>query len=64
MKSKEIDKRTFKICESVALGLTYYYMGPKDKIRISENDEAMARKVIPTLPEGWMQKRHSWAVCR
>ena len=24
-------KQEFKICEAVALGLTHYYMGPKDK---------------------------------
>ena len=26
-----MDKRTFKICEAVALGITHYYMGPHDK---------------------------------
>lgn len=26
-----MDKRTFKICEAVHLGLDYYYMAEKDK---------------------------------
>lgn len=30
-----MDKRTFKICEAVALGLTHYYMGPHDKLDVS-----------------------------
>ena len=29
-------KQEFKICEAVALGLTHYYMGPKDKHEVIE----------------------------
>lgn len=51
-----IDKRTFKICEAVALGITHYYMGPRDKRKITDRDIKLARKIIPTLKGGWMQK--------
>ena len=30
-----MDKRTFKICEAVALGLNHYYMGPHDKREVT-----------------------------
>lgn len=55
-----LNKRTFKICESVALGLTHYYMGPNDKRKISASERAEALSIIPDLPKGWMQKKHSW----
>ena len=50
-----MDKRTFKICEAVALGLSYYYMGPKDKRKIFASERAEAHSIIPDLPKGWMQ---------
>ena len=57
------NKRLFKICEAVALGLTHYYMGPKDKreVTASEREEALA--TIPDLPEGWMKQKHEWDAC-
>ena len=58
-----MDKRTFKICEAVALGLSYYYMGPKDKRKIFASERAEARSIIPDLPKGWMQKKHDWDTC-
>jgi len=48
------DKQTFKICEAVALGLTHYYMGPRDKRKVSASERAEAQRIIPTLPKGWM----------
>lgn len=47
-----MDKRTFKICEAVYLGLENYYMGKKDRRKITDEDKAMASRVIPTLPSG------------
>jgi hypothetical protein len=59
----ELDKRTFKICEAVALGLTHYYMGPKDKREVTDEDRRLAEKLIPTLPKGWMKQKHEWDTC-
>lgn len=50
-----MDKRTFKICEAVALGLTHYYLEKWKPIILTPEDKALARKIIPALPEGWMQ---------
>ena len=47
-----MDKRTFKICEAVALGLTHYYMGPHDKREVTATERAEALATIPDLPEG------------
>lgn len=58
------DKRTFKICESVALGLTHYYMGPNDKRKIFASERAEALLIIPDLPKGWMQQKHHWDACK
>lgn len=57
---KELDKYTFKICEAVKLGLTHYYMGPKDKRTVTASERALARVIIPTLPVGWMQESYDW----
>ena len=59
-----MDKRTFKICEAVALGLTHYYMGPRDKRAVTHEEREKALYMINTLPEGWMQERQPWEVCR
>jgi hypothetical protein len=53
-------KQEFKICEAVALGLTYYYMGPKDKREVTEEDRRLAGKLIPTLPKGFTQMSKSY----
>ena len=58
MKTKELDKRTFKICEAVALGLTHYYMGPNDRRKVFASERSEAERIIPTLPKGWMQVKH------
>ena len=57
-------KQEFKICEAVAFGLTYYYMGPKDKHEVTDEDRRLAEKLIPTLPKGWMQQKHPWYACK
>ena len=53
-------KQEFKICEAVALGLTHYYMGPKDKREVTEEDRRLAEKLIPTLPKGFTQMSESY----
>ena len=65
MNCKELfmDKRTFKICEAVALGLTHYYMGPHDKREVTATERAEALATIPYLPEGWMKQKHEWDAC-
>lgn len=56
-----LDKRTFKVCEAVALGLTHYYLDNQhDRREITQADVMMARLVIPTLPNGWMRKADTY----
>jgi hypothetical protein len=55
-----MDKRTFKICESVHLGLDYYYMGPKDRRTLTKEDYDEAQRILPTLPEGWYTEHYDW----
>lgn len=57
------NKRLFKVCEAVALGLTHYYMGKNDRRQVTEKERAEAHKIIPTLPEGWMvgADRFDWS---
>ena len=56
----KLDKQTFKICEAVHLGLSHYYMGRKDRRKITDEDKALASRVIPTLPSGWWKTKPSW----
>ena len=60
---KPMTKHQFKICEAVALGLTHYYMGPKDKREVTATEHAKALATIPYLPEGWMKQKHEWDAC-
>lgn len=53
-------KQEFKICEAVALVLTHYYTGPKDKHEVTEEDRRLAEKLIPTLPKGFTQMSESY----
>ena len=55
-----MNKHQFKICEAVALGLTHYYMGPKDKRELTEEDRRLVKKLIPTLPKGFTQMSESY----
>jgi plasmid stabilization system protein ParE len=43
-------KQEFKICEAVELGLTHYYMGPKDKHEVTEEDRRLG-KAYPDIAE-------------
>ena len=53
-------KHQFKICEAVALGLTYYYMGARDKREVTATERAEALATIPGLSAGWMQEEQEW----
>ena len=53
-------KQEFKICEAVALGLNYYYMAPRDKREVTEEDRRLAEKLIPTLPKGFTRMSESY----
>ena len=55
-----MNKHQFKICEAVALGLTHYYMGPKDKRELTEEDRRLAKKLIQTLPKGFTRMSESY----
>ena len=55
-----MDKRTFKICEAVHLGLDYYYMAKNDRRTLTTEDYELAKRILPTLPEGWYRERHEW----
>ena len=57
-----MDKRTFKICEAVALGLTHYYMGARDKREVTATERAEALATIPDQPAGWMQEEQEWMI--
>lgn len=59
-----LDKRTFKICEAVHLGLSHYYMGCKDRREVTEEERNMANRIIPTLPPGWWKEPHNWDTCK
>lgn len=62
-KEMHLTKHQFKICEAVALGLTHYYMGPRDKREVTATERAEAIATIPDLPEGWMKQKHEWDAC-
>ena len=61
---KEIDKYTFKICEAVKLGLDKFFLEENKPIKITEAHTDFAKRIIPTLPRGWMQQKHSWDACK
>lgn len=53
MKTARLTKYQFKICEAVHLGLDYYYMGPRDRRALTKEDYEEAKRLLPTLPDGW-----------
>lgn len=55
-----MDKRTFKICEAVHLGLDYY-MGSKDRRTLTKEDYELAKRILPTLPDGWYREPQEWS---
>ena len=64
MPKKEIDKYTFKICEAVKLGLDKFFIEENKPIKITKAQTDFAKRIIPTLPLGWMQQKHSWDSCK
>lgn len=60
MPRNELDKRTYKICEAVKLGLDTYYLEPNKPIQLTEKDRALSAKVIPALPEGFTRMSESF----
>ena len=61
---KEIDKETFKICEAVKLGLDKFFLEENKPVKITKAHTDIAKRIIPTLPRGWMQQKHSWDTCK
>ena len=61
-----IDKKTYKICEAVKLGLKSYYLEPNKPIQVTKKDRALAAKIIPTLPEAFtkMSESYSFSIWR
>ena len=55
-----MDKRTFKICEAVHLGLDYYYMEKNDRRTLTKEDYELAKRILPTLPDGWYREHYDW----
>lgn len=55
-----LTKRQFKICEAVALGLTHYYMDKNDRREVTEQDRKEAARMLPQLPNGWMNDEKEW----
>ena len=64
MPKKEIDKYTFKICEAVKLGLDKFFIEENKPLKITKAHTDFAKRIIPTLPRGWMQQKHSWDACK
>lgn len=60
----EIDKYTFKICEAVKLGLDKFFLEENKPVKITKAHTDFAKRIIPTLPRGWMQQKHSWDACK
>ena len=60
------NKRLFKICEAVALGLKRYYMAPNKPSTITPDERALARSYLQNLPRGWMQNgdKLPWSIVR
>lgn len=55
-----LTKHQFKICEAVHLKMDYYYMGPKDKRKLTAAERKEASKLIPLLPQGWWAEEQEW----
>jgi len=56
-----MDKRTFKICEAVHLGLDHYYMAKNDRRTLTKEDYELAKRILPTLPDGWYREPQEWS---
>lgn len=58
----KLTKHQFKICEAVALGLTHYYMGSRDRRVLTQEDYETAYRILPKLPKGWMNEEQEWMI--
>lgn len=56
-----LTKYQFKVCEAVHLGLDYYYMGPRDKRPLKQEDYEVAQRLLPTLHDGWYRETQEWS---
>ena len=56
----KLDKRTYKICEAVKLGLRYYYMDAKQRYEVTPVLRDFALRIIPSLPDGWLTAKYPW----
>lgn len=54
------NKRLFKICEAVALGLKRYYMGKNDRRKLTEEERKQAKLLLLVLPKGWYREKQEW----
>lgn len=55
-----LTKHQFKICEAVALGISYYYMGKNDMRKLTEEERKQAELLLPVLPKGWYREEQEW----
>ena len=55
-----LTKHQFKICESVTLGLSHYYMGKNDRRKLTEEERKQAKLLLPVLPKGWYREEQEW----
>lgn len=60
MKTARLTKYHFKICEAVHIGLDYYYMDTKDRRSLTLKDYEEAKRLLPTLPDGWYREHYDW----
>lgn len=56
----KLTKHQFKICEAVHLKMDYYYMGPKDRRKLTDKEREEAARLLPQLPNGWMNEEQEW----
>ena len=61
MKTARLTKYQFKVCEAVHLGLDYYYMGPRDRRQMKQEDYEVEQRLLPTLPECWYREPQEWS---
>ena len=57
-----LTKHQFKICEAVHLKMDYYYMGPKDRRKLTDNDRIEAALLLRDLPNRWWEEDQEWMV--
>lgn len=55
-----LTQKQWKICEAVALGISHYYMDKNDRREVTEQDRKEAARLLPQLPQGWMNEEQEW----